>query len=79
MLRHKFFHRALKVPISEEELQQVRKRRKKAEKDKEKDSKSDTKDGEEAESSHAEGRPEDPSASPKVHFQYLVNIRVTKN
>lgn len=68
MLRHKFFHRALKVPISEEELQQVRKRRKKAEKDKDNKKESDTKDGDEAESSHAEGRPEDPSASPKVCF-----------
>lgn len=66
MLRHDFFHRAMKVPISEAERQKVLRRKKKGEKTKEK-----SKDAiEDAESSHAEGRSDDPSASPKVKLMF---------
>lgn len=52
MLRHKFFHRAKKVPVSEQELLA----RKKKKKDKDGDKKEDRKELEDAESSHAEGK-----------------------
>uniref|UniRef100_A0A1B6CC81 Translocation protein SEC62 n=1 Tax=Clastoptera arizonana TaxID=38151 RepID=A0A1B6CC81_9HEMI len=54
MLRHKFFHRAKKVPVSEQEL-----RAKSKKKDKKDDKKTDDKkkkDDDAAESSHAEGK-----------------------
>ncbi|KAK6617805.1 hypothetical protein RUM43_014033 [Polyplax serrata] len=54
MLRHKFFHRAKKVPVSEQEL--LARKKKKKEKD---DKKEDKKEVEDAESSHAEGKPDD--------------------
>lgn len=53
MLRHKFFHRAKKVPVSEQEL--LARKKKKKEKDEKKEDKKD----DDAESSHAEGKPED--------------------
>lgn len=59
MLRHKFFHRAKKVPVSEQELLA----RKKKKKDKDSDKKEDKKEIEDAESSHAEGRADDKSES----------------
>lgn len=53
MLRHKLFHRAKKVPVSEQELRA--KMKKKDKKSSEKDDKK-RKEEETAESSHAEGR-----------------------
>lgn len=53
MLRHKFFHRAKKVPVSEQELKA--KMKKKDKKVNEKDDKK-KKEEETAESSHAEGK-----------------------
>lgn len=58
MLRHKFFHRAKKVPVSEQEL--LARKKKKKEKD---DKKEDKKEVEDAESSHAEGKPDDTKVS----------------
>lgn len=62
MLTHKLFHRAKKVPVSEQELKS-KKRDKKDEKeevkeDKEKKEKETKKKETDAESSHAEGKPE---------------------
>lgn len=52
MLRHKLFHRAKKVPVSEQELKaKMKKKDKKSEKDEKKKKEEET-----AESSHAEGR-----------------------
>lgn len=59
MLRHKFFHRAKKVPVSEQELRAKLKKKEKKEKEekKEKDAEGKKKKEEEAgESSHAEGK-----------------------
>lgn len=53
MLRHKLFHRAKKVPVSEQELRKkIKKKEKKSTEKEEKKKKED----ETAESSHAEGR-----------------------
>lgn len=60
MLRHKFFHRAKKVPVSEEELA-ARKKKKKGEKDSDKKEKDSKKYVDDAESSHAEGKSDDKS------------------
>jgi len=54
MLRHKFFHRAKKVPVSEQELKM--KMKKKAKKEDEKGDEKKKKEEEAAESSHAEGK-----------------------
>lgn len=54
MLRHKFFHRAKKVPVSEQELKA--KMKKKGKKDDEKNEEKKKKEEEAAESSHAEGK-----------------------
>lgn len=58
MLRHKFFHRAKKVPVSEQELKA---KQKKKDKDRKKDGEEKRKkdDENEAESSHAEGEKKD--------------------
>ena len=53
MLRHKLFHRAKKVPISEQELKKKLKKKEKKPGEKEDKKK---KEDETAESSHAEGR-----------------------
>ena len=63
MLRHKFFHRAKKIPVSEHELKarSKRKDKKKEKEDSEKREKSEgeeEKKNEEAESSHAEEKKE---------------------
>lgn len=58
MLRHKFFHRAKKVPVSEQELKAKMKKKGKKE-DKKEEEKSDEKKKKEddaGESSHAEGK-----------------------
>ncbi|XP_075236961.1 translocation protein 1 [Lycorma delicatula] len=71
MLRHKFFHRAKKVPVSEQELKA--KQKKKEKKDKDKDEKKDKdeikkrKEEETAESSHAEGGKESESGKALTH------------
>lgn len=54
MLKHKFFHRAKKVPVSEQEL--LARKKKKKEKETKNEEK---KEGDEEESSHAEGKSED--------------------
>lgn len=51
MLRHKFFHRAKKVPVSEQELKAKMKKKLKKDDDNKK-----KKEDEAAESSHAEGK-----------------------
>lgn len=65
MLRHKFFHRAKKVPVSEQELL-ARKKKKKGDKDL--DKKEDKKEIDDAESSHAEGAKTDDKSETKVVF-----------
>lgn len=54
MLRHKFFHRAKKVPVTEQELRA--KLKKKEKKDDKKPDDKKKKEEEAAESSHAEGK-----------------------
>lgn len=61
MLEHKFFHRARKVPVSEQELKSKRKDKKPSEDEKKKDDKKDKKEkekGTDAESSVVEGKSE---------------------
>lgn len=57
MLSHKFFHRAKKVVVSEQELKgkQKKKEKKSDEKDDKEENRKEKKTVEEAESSHAEG------------------------
>lgn len=59
MLIHKFFHRAKKIPVTEQELKgRSRKEKPTCEKEKKKDKKESLKEerGTDAESSHVEGR-----------------------
>lgn len=63
MLEHKFFHRAKKVPVSEQELRSKKKDKKSVDagetKDKSKDKKEKEKDkGTDGDNSVAEGKPE---------------------
>jgi translocation protein SEC62 len=60
MLNHKFFHRAKKVPVSEEELKGKSKKSKAADAPSEPKEKKETGTAEEAESSHAEGKVDKP-------------------
>ncbi|KAE8750621.1 hypothetical protein FOCC_FOCC002601 [Frankliniella occidentalis] len=66
MLSHKFFHRAKKVVVSEEELKGKQKKRekKKDEVDDKEDKRKEKKSIEEAESSHAEGCKEEKGLAP---------------
>ncbi|KAL0268422.1 UNVERIFIED_CONTAM: hypothetical protein PYX00_010375 [Menopon gallinae] len=75
MLRHKFFHRAKKVPVSEEELA-ARKKKKKGEKDSEKKDKDSKKYVDDAESSHAEGKSDDKSDAKSVKEKKKHKIRL---
>lgn len=62
MLRHKFFHRAKKVPVSEQELKAKLKKKEKERKreaGEEKRKKDEDKGDADAESSHAEGEKKD--------------------
>lgn len=61
MLRHKFFHRAKKVPVSEQELKAKSKKKEKDRKREgdEKRKKEEDKGDADAESSHAEGEKKD--------------------
>jgi translocation protein SEC62 len=72
MLRHKFFHRAKKVPVSEQELKAKLKKKDKERKHdgaEEKSKKEEDKGDADAESSHAEGeKKEDKSAVQCVSY-----------
>lgn len=67
MLEHKFFHRAKKVVVSEQELKgkQKKKEKKKDELDEKEEIKREKKTADEAESSHAEGCKEENSSDKK--------------
>ncbi len=71
MLRHKLFHRAKKVPVSEQELRAKMKKKEKkpAEKDEKKKKEEET-----AESSHAEGRDTEDKKHGSVRLMMFVEI-----
>jgi Skp family chaperone for outer membrane proteins len=67
MLRHKFFHRAKKVPVLEEELKAKSKKKERKREGDEKRKKEEDKGDADAESSHAEGeKKDDKQAAPSV-------------
>lgn len=77
MLRHKFFHRARKVPVSEQELKARGKKDKKASKDEPEENKKEDKVTD-AESSHVEGKQETAViliSKFKIYIQTKENIK----
>lgn len=75
MLRHKLFHRAKKVPVSEQELKKKMKKKDKKSGEKEEKKK---KEDETAESSHAEGRDtEEKKHNTVIDFTFRNHASVT--
>lgn len=74
MLHHKFFHRAKKVPVSEQELRG--KSKKASEKDKEKEKTKDEKATDGGESSHAEGSKVDKAAAEKEKRKRKIRLEM---
>lgn len=74
MLHHKFFHRAKKVPVSEQELRG--KSKKASEKDKEKEKSKDEKATDGGESSHAEGSKADKAAAEKEKRKRKIRLEM---
>lgn len=74
MLHHKFFHRAKKVPVSEQELRG--KSKKVTEKEKEKEKTKDEKGTDGGESSHAEGGKGDKAAAEKEKRKRKIRLEM---
>lgn len=74
MLRNKFFHRAKKVPVSEQELRGKTKKALEKEKDKEKSK--DEKPGDGGESSHAEGGKPDKTLTDKEKRKRKIRLEM---